>query len=287
MNRLPAEPPAMTWGYLNGWFYPDCDNSPGQKLAFLVRHGFEETGFTLDEISAWDEAEREAIFACVAEQRLRITPSFTFDAFATDPDALARQRDRQLAILQAHGSSLRNLSVMCGNIGGHRFSPGLSLEQKLERMSTHLTPLAAGCRELGMPLGLNNRGDFYMEEFVQLCRCTPDLYLIVDTANIFWAGEPVLPAFEKAAPHLIGTHWRDEKCEPGNRKPRGVLLHGCVTGEGDVPLEACFDLILQQAPLPEVMVMQVELFPQKEIGKLDALERCKQYLQRFRKCAPR
>ena len=127
--------------------------------------------------------------------------------------------------------------------------------------SPHFTlpPLAAACHELGTPLGINNQGDFYCSDLVELCEATPHLGIYLDTANVVWVGERPLPAYEAAAPYVVGTHWRDELIVPGLTKPQRLGLVGCPTGQGDMPLRECYRLLLERAPDPERLVMEIEM----------------------------
>lgn len=272
----------MLWGYANGWFpeYLTGDDDPlYAKLRFLLKHGFREMPLSLTDVSAMDERYRDALGRFLSDHDLHITPQVWYDYVHADVDEAKQREDDIVEGLRAHSTMLRNLTVFTMAGAGQRFDRGLAPEEKLRRLSERLAPLAAVCHELGTPLAINNQGDFYMADFVALCETTPQLYLHVDTSNIFWAGEPIFPAFELAAPYIVGTHWRDEICVLGSRQPRGVLLENCVTGEGDVPLRRCFDVLRKRAPAPDRLVMELELFPPKGADRLEAIEKAVSYLR--------
>ena len=52
-----------------------------------------------------------------------------------------------------------------------------------------------------------------------------------------------------------------------------------MTGEGDVPLRRCFDVLRERAPNPDRLVMELELFPPKRVDRLDAIEQAVSYLR--------
>ena len=272
----------MLWGYANGWFpeYLTADDDPlYAKLKFLLKHGFREMPLPLAEVVSMDEARRDQFGQFLADHDLHVTPQVAYDYVCADAEEAKRNQDYIAKGLRAHSPLLRNWSVFTMAGAGRRFDRNLAPEEKLRRLSERLAPLAAVCHDLGTPLAINNQGDFYMADFVALCESTPPLSLHVDTSNIFWAGEPIFPAFELAAPFTVGTHWRDEICVLGSRQPRGVMLENCVTGEGDVPLRRCFDVLREKAPDPNRLVMELELFPPTGVDRLDAIDAAVSYLR--------
>ncbi len=265
----------MIWGYANGWwpqFLTRDDDELYAKLKFLLAHDLQETGVPLSEVSERSDAERGRLGGFLAENDLHLTPSVWFDYLHADEDEARRKAEDIAGDLETCGPLLRAWSVMTKAGAGHRFDRNPPIEEKMERICRSIAPLAEVCHELGMPLMIDTQGDFYSTDFVEMCRRVPHLYLHVDTANIFWAGERVRPAFERMAPHVIGTHWRDERVTIGNRKPRGVLLHNCVTGQGDVPLRELYEVLMEKAPDPDRLVMQLEMFGPREMDRLECLE---------------
>lgn len=272
----------MLWGYANGWFpeYLTEDDDPlHAKLKFLLRYGFREMPVLLKDILAMTEDQRDKLGEFLSVHDLHLTPQIWYDYVGTSEEEANRGEEEIIQGLRKHTQLLRNWSVFTMAGAGHRFDHDLPLDEKLQRLSTRLRPIAAACHELGTPLGINNQGDFYISDFLSLCQQTPELRLHIDTANIFWAGEPIFPAFELAAPLTIGTHWRDEICIPGNRKPRGLMLENCVTGDGDVPLEQCLQVLREKAPNPDRLVMELELFPPRGSDRIQAIQRSVSFLR--------
>ena len=266
----------MLWGYANGWWpeFLTRDEDPlYAKLKFLLAYDLKETGIPIEDVVAMDDADRDRLGAFLADNDLHLTPYVGFDYVNASAEEAARSTEGMVAALREHVAMLRAWAVFTKAGCTHRFDHAMPVEEKIDRLCARMAPIASACRELGAPLAINNQGEFYISDFVEMCERTPHLYLFLDTANIFWAGERIHPAFETAAPHVIGTHWRDELITIGERTPRGVMLHNCVTGEGDVGLRECYDLLLQLAPDPGRLVMEIEMFPPAETDKTEALER--------------
>jgi len=146
----------------------------------------------------------------------------------------------------------------------------------MDRLADVLAPAAAYCKEIGIPFGIENHGDYYCSDLVGLCERTPHLGIFLDTGNTYLIGEAPLPAFRAAAPYVIGTHFKDHHVRP---VPDGRPLHfevgASVIGEGDVPLRECYRLLMEQAPDPQNLAMQIELIMPSFSGNdpVDALEK--------------
>jgi sugar phosphate isomerase/epimerase len=272
----------MLWGYANGWFpeYLTDDEDPlYARLKFLLKYGFREMPISLKDILVMEETTRDKLAEFLNVHDLHLTPQIWYDYVGTNEEEAKHREEEIIQGLRKHTDMLRNWSVFTMAGAGHRFDHDLPLDEKLQRLAVRLSPISTVCQELGTPLGINNQGDFYISDFVSLCQQTPGLHLHIDTANIFWAGEPIFPAFELAAPLTIGTHWRDEICVPGNRKPRGLLLENCVTGDGDVPLKQCLSVLWEKAPDSDRLVMELELFPPSGADRIQAIQRAISFLR--------
>ena len=266
----------MLWGYANGWWpeFLSRDKDPlYAKLKFLLAYGLKETGVPIEDVIAMSDADRARLGRFLADNDLHLTPYVGYDYVNAPPEEAARASAELIAALREFVPLLRAWSVFTRAGCTHRFDHAMPVEEKIERLCAALVPIASACHALGTPLAINNQGEFYISDFVEMCERTPHLFIHLDTANIFWAGERIHPAFETCAPYVVGTHWRDELISIGVRDPRGVLLHNCVTGEGDVGLRECYDQLVRLAPNPKRLVMEIEMFPQSGISKTEALER--------------
>lgn len=265
----------MMWGYQNGWFPEYLTEGRSllwSKLLFLKEHGLKNTCIDLEELVELSDEERVRVSAFLEDNDLHLEPSVWYDYVNSDDAAAKDAHDAIVEGLSSVREPMRSTAVFTRAGCGHRFDGTLPVAEKISRLSERLRPLAAECVSMDLMLGINNQGDFYIGDFCELADRTSDLYLWVDTSNIFWACEPIFPAFEHAAERTIGTHWRDEKIVIGNRKPRGVMLENCTTGQGNVDLRRCYETLLDRAPRPERLVMQIELFPARDADRSRALE---------------
>ncbi|MBB3128438.1 sugar phosphate isomerase/epimerase [Paenibacillus rhizosphaerae] len=283
MNCLQrSAPPVVTWGYALVWyggFLKPEGNPVLERLDFLRRHGLTSTGISLADFTRMDGAARSRVGELTAQHGLQLTPHIGFDFLHADADT----REKEIARI---GEELRrSLPLLRGSIvttamhAGHRFDRVMPVEAKLERVRESLAPLARICEELGAPLCVENHGDFYVSDLVDLCRATDSLYLYLDTGNTYLIGERPLPAFELAAPYVIGTHFKDHLVRPcPNARPLHFEVAGSALGEGDVPLRECYELLMKHAPLDR-LVMEIEMVSPDDMDPAECLERSLRFVR--------
>lgn len=267
----------MTWGYAMVWYeglLPGVRHPELEKLDFLRRYGLVSTGCLLNEFLALDDAVRDEICEQVALYGLQLTPHIGFDYLVEDEDKRKREIERIAEKLRWMLPLARGRIVTTGMYAGHRFDRRLPLEAKLERVRESLAPLANICAELGAPLGVENHGDYYVSDIVELCRQTESLYVYLDTGNPYLIGERPLEAIERAAPYTIGTHFKDHRVAPRHEaRPLHFEVGGSPLGEGDVPLRECYDLLMKHAPMPDKLVMEIEMVKPDDMDATVCLER--------------
>ena len=262
----------MLWGYAGVWpgdygIYK-ADDREMAKLQFLAEHGFRSGNIPLSEMD--DPRRRDEIAGFVSDNDLRMTPHPNLGVFTSDLDAIRKKTEAFLRALEACKDLLRVPIVTTGAGQVHRFMESPSLEAQLERLTEALTPLAAGCHELGCPLGIENHGDYYCSDLVQLCKAVPHLGIFLDTGNTYLIGERPIEAALAAAPFTIGTHFKDHLVNPC-LSPLRFEIRGATLGEGHVGLREIYEILLEESPNPDGLVMQWELVPPKEMNALDAL----------------
>jgi sugar phosphate isomerase/epimerase len=268
----------MIWGYALVWYGPFLKEDPDPlwaRLKFLRKHGLKVTGIGLREFTALPEAKQQEVAQFLAEHDMQLTPGVGFDYLNSDADAATRKADEVLASLARCGPLLRNTIVHTGACTPeHRFDRTRPLEEKLDRLSRGMAPLAAGCQELGTPLCIENHGDYYCSDLVELCRRTPGLTIFLDTGNTYLIGERPWPAFVEAAPYTVGTHFKDHRvCPRPEARPLHFEVDGSPLGDGDVPLRECYDLLRQQAPNPDKLVMEIEMICPDSMDPNECLDR--------------
>jgi len=253
----------MIWGYGFPWYgeFMTLDEDPlYARLKFLLKHELNAAQSSIRQVAEMDEAERDRLGRFLADNNLQIAPHVGFDYLAADDEEIERQAEQAAEALDACLPLMRGtISTTVAGVG-HRFDRTMPLEEKLDRLSRAMAPLAAACAEAGAPLCVENHGDYYVSDLVDLCKRTPDLHIFLDTGNTCLIGEKPLPAFEEAAPYTLGAHFKDHRVRP---RPEARPLHfevsGSALGEGDVPLRECHELLLRHAPAPDRLVMFLEM----------------------------
>ena len=134
------------------------------------------------------------------------------------------------------------------------------------------------CNGLGTPLGVENHGDFYVSDIVQLCKTTPHLWLFLDTGNTYLLGEKPLPAMIEGAPYAIGTHFKDHLVKP-NYQALHFEVEGAALGDGDVPLRECWKLLKQHSPFKDNLMMEIEMISPKGVNPMDAMTKSVAFLK--------
>ncbi len=267
----------MIWGYAGVWpgeFKVWDGDRTMNTLRFLVEHGFRSTGAPLGELD--DPARRDEIGQFVAEHDLALTPHLGVRGvpgrfFDPDVDAVRRAIDASVEAIRRHRDVVRAPIVTFGVGPYHRFMDSPSLDEQLDRLADVLPPAAAACHEMGCPLGIENHGDYYCDDLVELCRRVPHLGIFLDTGNTYLIGERSLPACRAAAPYTIGTHFKDHVVHP-NPKTLSFEIEGAALGAGHVGLADIWDMLRRHAPAAEKLVMQWELVPPKDMDPFECLE---------------
>ncbi len=267
----------MHWGYAGVWpgEYLQLDKDPfWARLRFLKEHGLESTGISFGALEKMEEAERERVGQYLIDNNLFLSPhGRPGDFFKDDRDALLRGTETLLGQMERWKDFCR-APLFVTIVGAyHRFMAEPTLEFQMERLCDVLTPFCRGMKELGMNVGIENHGDYYVSDLVALCQEVPGLGIFLDTGNCFLTGERPDLAYAAGAPYTVGTHFKDHMVCP---QPRARPLHfevGPATlGEGHAQLELAYRLIAEHAPDPENLVMEIELIPPKD-GVMESLEK--------------
>lgn len=266
----------MLWGYALVWAreFLQLDTDPLlARLKFLAAHGLQTTGVGLDAVAERDDAARAALFQYLADADLSLSVYIQAPYFGPDLDAARRALDRQIALLDAYAGDLRTRLAITTGGAAHRFTREPSLGHQLERLAALLPAPAAACERAGIAFGIENHGDYYCSDLVPLCRATPGLGIFLDTGNVYLIGEAPLPAYRAAAPYVVGTHFKDHHVRPRpEARPLSFEVGPAVLGEGDVPLRECYQLLLEQAPNPRNLIMEIELIPPGDRPPLQSFE---------------
>ncbi len=267
----------MLWGYALVWMREYMQRDPDPliaKLKFLVYYELQVTGIGLREVTAMGEAQLNAVGQFLSDHNLHLHIHAGVDYMNSDLDLVRRQIDEQVAGIARYHEILRTPLVTTGVASSHRFMREPSLAQQMERLAEVLPALATGCHEVGIPFGIENHGDYYVSDLLPLCTNIPHLGIFLDTGNTFLIGEAPMPAFEAAAPYVVGSHFKDHRVAPHpEARPLHFEVGPSVIGEGDVPLRECYQLLLEKTPNADKLVMEIEFIPPSDIPPLESLER--------------
>jgi len=267
----------MLWGYALVWMpqYARPDSNPLiSKLKFLKEYGLQVTGISIEEVAKMSDAERDGVGQFLADQDMSLHIYAGADYFGDNIDGTKRKIDEIVEQIGRYHALLRSRLVTTGGSAYHRFTREPSLAQQMERLALFLPALTAGCNGLGLPFGIENHGDYYCSDLVALCQEVPHLGIFLDTGNTYLIGEAPLPAFEAAAPYVVGTHFKDHHVRPcPDARPLHFEVGPSIIGDGDVPLRECYQILLEKTPNPNNLVMEIELIPPSGIDPIESFER--------------
>ncbi|REE57442.1 sugar phosphate isomerase/epimerase [Paenibacillus taihuensis] len=271
------------WGFAGPW-YGELTAHTGHvqmdRLHMLREKGFEVFSAGLSDLMQLPEAERRELLAQLDACGMELAVYAGYPYITADADEVAARNEQILSSLAALCELKKPAIVMTHAHYTSRFDKRFPLDVALKRLSAALAPLAAGCKELGTKLALENHADFYCSDLVTVCLNTPDLWIFLDTGNTFLIGERPLEAFQAAAPYVIGTHFKDHQVRPVlDANPLYFEVDGSVLGEGDVPLQDCYELLLAHAPFPEELIMEIEMVCPAGVSPIEALEKSITYIQ--------
>ncbi len=265
----------MIWGYAGVWpgEYLEMDKDPVMaRLKFIAHYGLKCAGISLAAAAEMTEEKRAAVARFLEENGMWTSLGVHIPYFEEDRELALRNVEENLNLIRKFHRMLRAKLVTTGAGRIHRFVRQPPLKRQLEMLSEALTPLAKGIREMGLPFGIENHGDYYCSDLAELCRMTPHMGIFLDTGNTYLAGERPLPAFHEAAPYTVGTHFKDHHVRP-NPKILHFEIEGAILGEGDVHLRECYDILCEKAPNPDALVMEIEYVPPKDQPKIETWEK--------------
>ena len=255
----------MIFGLAGPWYghylgrdgvFPDNDEDKlWKQLAFLCDFGLKSTGMRPESWLALRPAFREEMAALLVERDLHLNAHFGLPYFTAAPDELRERSEAFLADLRAEMRCLM-VSGCAGSV--HRFMREPSLSEQLDRLAAGVAPIVAGCRELGLPVGIENHGDYYCADLVELCERVPGLGIFLDTGNTYLIGERPVPAYEVAAPYVMGGHFKDHHVHP-DLSTLHFVLGGAALGEGDAELRSCWEILRRHTPRLDDVCMEIEM----------------------------
>jgi sugar phosphate isomerase/epimerase len=269
----------MIWGYAGvfpGEFKIWDGDQTMNKLQFMVDNGFESCSMGMAELE--DPERRDQIGSFIAEHDLKVSAHPHVKWMDPDVEKVRRQVDESIEKLEKYRDVLNAPITTFGAGPVHRFMDEPDLQWQMDRLADVTAPLAQACHELGCPLGLENHGDYYCSDLVELCERVPHLGIFLDTGNTYLIGEQSVKNCRLAAPYTIGTHFKDHYVHPEPRNGLKFVIQGAPLGAGHVGLEQIYKDLLELNPAPEKLVMQWEMIPPKDMDGWDCLEQSWEFI---------
>jgi len=254
----------MLWGVMmGGWMGGLVRGAPDpyrRELEIAAAHGLQVCQWSARALMQMPPARREEIAGWLEDLDMRTALHFGFDYFSADPDEIRGGIDATIEAIEILARPMRTtiMTTAAGRV--HRFMRSPDLTEQLDRLERALTPIAAAGHAAGLAVGIENHGDYYCSDLVELCARVPHLGIFLDTGNPYLIGERPLPAAEAAAPFTIGTHFKDHYVRPNKQaRPLCFEIRGAVVGAGDVGMREIYRVLLEHAPDPDGLTMVLEI----------------------------
>jgi len=273
------------WGLALAWYgdYTKGGNANPYiaKMDFLQKYGMKGFIGSVDEVDKLGQEDQENLFAGLEERDMHLLLHSSIDHMDAPKDTQERETERQLVLLNKYIRACRSSIVTTCAGNSNRYDRKMPWEEKIERFSRIMTPVARLCWDLGSPFGIENHADYFVSDLLEILRATPRLYLFLDTANALHIGENPVRACEDAAPYVIGTHFKDHYMVKGENAPLHYEIRGCALGDGDAELAKQYCILMDKSPFRDKLVMLFELFSPDDgsLTHLQCFEKSIQFVQ--------
>ena len=257
----------MLWGlHTGGWMSgltTDAEDSYRAQIELLARHDLHATSWRASRLMEMEPERREQIAGWAQEHDIHVGLGLGFDYFSEDEDEIEERTQRDIQAVHALKDMFRTPVCTTGiRRNYHHYSRDCPLPKQIEILSRTMAPLAEACAEEGCPLVVHKVAH-YGRDLAELCERTPGLGILLDTANCFLIGEPPLMAARDCAPYTYASHFKDHYAFP-KFNPLGLGVRGAVPGQGDCDLRQTFDILMEHAPEPDNMFMELEIDPVRD-----------------------
>jgi len=128
---------------------------------------------------------------------------------------------------------------------GSRFHP--KVRPYLEETAQRLQRAAPRAESYEIRLALENHCDSFSEEILWVLEQVdhPFIGACIDTVNAWHVAEDPMKAIENLAPVAFTNHFRDDRVEFCRD---GFRVRGVAVGDGDIDIQAAYNLLKDQAP---------------------------------------
>ncbi|MGC9450215.1 MAG: sugar phosphate isomerase/epimerase family protein [Oceanipulchritudo sp.] len=248
------------------------------RKRFVAEKGFHGSGVSLADLA--DRGRADLLLELGESHGQRYAVHLGVD-YREAADLAGKQMEEAVGIILAFNKRLPFKHVLIVvKVPGNRFDREIGLPRQLKILEARLRPVVERCRADGLPVAIENHGDYYVSDLVELCGRVPGLEIQLDTGNCFLIGERPDLIPDAAFPLVRSTHWKDHHVRP-NHKDLCFQLTGATLGRGNVGLDAIYGRLLRLHPDPASVCMRVEWVPDPERDPLECFADSLEYLKRI------
>ena len=246
--------------YHDAFSTPEIENNNLLVQARFLNHfGFDCAGISFKNLDRLSQEDRQQLLDYLNQKMLTFHPLYSSLHF----DAVSKETAEEEAKifkenLVKYGPFYQRKIVSCNLESGTRFDTDMTVEDRIAKITENIIPFAQAAHDLGYQFAIENCGDFYCHEIVQICQNAPYLMMLFDTGNTYLIGEDPIQATYTAAPYTVAVHFRDVKVQPDASRQIINFEHAHL-GDGDVPLKEIHDILMANSPEPLSLMFETEL----------------------------
>jgi sugar phosphate isomerase/epimerase len=255
---------SMRYGFTGGMYPPPDDVPFDERAAWQLQRSI-ELGATCLQITDMPESAgaRQDLKGKAAEANIEVEGLVRalFVPLGTDPATRLDELEKQLARSKEAGLTVVRHGWGRLNLETTFYSPARDTARQLEHIANCLSTAAPLAEAAGVPIAVENHGDFPAEDLVAMLRSVGSDWIgcAVDTANSFTVFRDPNAEVPVLAPLAFTTHIKDMRMI---KNPLGwaipLIPVGCHLGEGHVDVPKAIETLAQLSPKAEGLHLIVE-----------------------------
>lgn len=224
-------------------------------------------GFYFHALELGDRETAEAFKQKMDDRNLTYCGGLALNLAADEDEWQATEYDSAVKQMQLNAwagariGTLTHLQVARYN----HFTTDPPVAEQLARATRNLATLLPLCEEYGMVMAWENHMDYRLRDIVGVVAeiDSPWLRITVDTGNPHLFMEDALESATLAARYTVAAHAKDIRLQPLTETYERQIFWAPV-GQGDVPMKAILDVLQENAPDPENLILCIETAPPPE-----------------------
>lgn len=285
--KLLQSPGKTYWGLALAW-YGDYTKGRNEnpwlaKMDFLEQYGMKAFIASTSEIDELPEKEKDILFGALKDRDMHCILHSPIDHMSADPAQQQKVVENELRMLEKYIPLCRSDIVTTCAGDSHRYDGQFPWEEKIDRFSRIMAPVASLCWDMGTPFCIENHADYFVSDLLQILQATPRLYLFLDTANALHIGEQPVKACMDAAPYVVGTHFKDHGMMQSRQGNLHYEITGAALGDGVAQLEKQYQIIMEKSPFRDKLVMLFELFAPANMTPVECFEKSVAFVRSLQK----